>query len=241
MIVNSTPTGWEVIYQPAHALLAAQIAAHWRTDQRPERWVETLVALAQHDDEAREWTGRHHLTEAGAPLDFSLSHSSSLRQPALVTHELEYKSQWSALLISMHMVFLYGQKATQSTEWAAFLDEQRLKQKHWRAALKVTKKEAERAYALFQWCDRLSLILCRRELPEAERALEVSAGPDGTRYDLVYHQDVVTMRPWPFEEPSFQLSVESKQLTQLSFHDDGELQAALQSTPVTHLTWKFGK
>jgi len=41
MIVNPTQNGWEVIYQPAHALLAAQIATHWRANQRPKRWLET--------------------------------------------------------------------------------------------------------------------------------------------------------------------------------------------------------
>jgi hypothetical protein len=82
MIVNPTQTSWEVIYQSAHALLATQISAHWRADQRPKRWLETLVALAQHDDEVREWTGRNHLTDASAPLDFALSKSASLLQPS---------------------------------------------------------------------------------------------------------------------------------------------------------------
>lgn len=241
MIVNPTQSGWEVIYQPAHALLAVQIAAHWREDQRPERWVETLVALAQHDDEARDWTGHDHLTEAGAPLDFALSQNHSLLQPALVTHDLQYKGQWAALLISMHMVFLYEDRRQQSPEFAAFLDEQLGAQKHWRSALKVTKKEAEEAYTLFQWCDRLSLILCRRELPEAERAVEVSLGPDGTPYDVVRRGEVVTVLPWPFAETQFMLSVESKQIAQLSFKDDPELESVLQKIPVTHLSWHFKK
>jgi hypothetical protein len=241
MIVNSIQNGWEVIYQPAHALLAAQLAAHWRTDQRPKRWIETLVALAQHDDEAGEWTGRNHLTEAGAPLDFALNRAPSLRQPSDVTQELQYKGQWAALLISMHMVFLYGDWRNEGPKFAAFLDDQLEQQKHWRSALKVTKKEAAVAYALFQWCDRMSLILCRHELPEAERALEVSAGPDGTRYDVICHDEVVTIRPWPFEETHFAVSVETRQLSQLNFKDDSELQAALHKTSVTHLSWKFLK
>jgi hypothetical protein len=241
MIVNPTQTGWEVIYQPAHALLATKIAAHWRVDQRPERWIETLVALAQHDDEAHDWTGSAHLTEAGAPLDFALSQNQSLLQPSLVTHDLQYKSQWAALLISMHMVFLYENRRQQSPEFAAFLDEQLAAQKHWRSALEVTKKEADAAYALFQWCDRLSLILCRRELPEGERALEVSTGPDGTPYHVVRRDEVVSVLPWPFADTEFMLSVESKQVSQLSFKDDPELEATLQKTPVTNLSWCFEK
>ena len=167
MIVNPTQNGWEIIYQPAHALLATKIAAQWRIDQRPERWIETLVALAQHDDEAGDWSDSAHLTEAGAPRDFGLSKKPSMTQPIMVINDLQSKGQWAALLISMHMVFLYGDCEGEEAAIATFLEEQREIQKQWRSALKVSKKEAEAAYALFQWCDRMSLILCRRELPEA--------------------------------------------------------------------------
>ncbi len=241
MIVNPTQNGWEVIYQPAHAMLAAEIAAHWRADQRPERWIETLVALAQHDDETRDWTGHHHLTDAGAPMDFALNKTPALIQPTEVTQDLQYKGQWGALLISMHMSFLYGGQRDVSPKFAAFLDEQIEHQKRWRSALKVTKKEAEAAYALFQWCDRMSLILCRRELPEGERALEVSMGPDGTQYDVICRDDRITIQPWPFEETQFTVSVETRQLSQLSFKNDPELLSALQQTPVNEVTWEFQK
>jgi hypothetical protein len=241
MIVNPTQSGWEVIYQPAHALLATKIAAHWRVDQRPERWIETLVALAQHDDESGDWTGKNHLTDSGAPLDFGLNKKPSLDQPSLVMHELQCKGQWGALLTSMHMIFLYSHLRDESSAFASFLDEQLENQKHWRSALKVSKKEADAAYALFQWCDRMSLILCRRELPEAGRALEVSMGPDGTRYDVVCEDDAVSVQPWPFEESQFTVSVESIQLDQLKFKDDAELLETLQSTAVTNLKWEFKK
>ncbi|MEG4574371.1 DUF3891 family protein [Microcoleus sp. N3A4] len=55
--------------------------------------------------------------------------------------------------------------------------------------MKISQQEAESAYAFFQWCDRLSLILCTRELPAGERALEISVGPDGKRYDLLQNSN----------------------------------------------------
>jgi hypothetical protein len=241
MIVNPIQAGWEVIYQPAHALLATQIASHWRADQRPTRWIETLVALAQHDDEAQEWKERNHLTDSGAPLDFTMSKSPSLKQPSHVTSELQHKGQWASLMISMHTTFLYSHLRAEGPEFAAFMNEQEENQRAWRTALKITKKEADAAYALFQWCDRMSLILCQRELPDGERALEVSVGPDGTRYDVICHESIISVEPWPFESPRFTLSVESYQLSQLSFKDDRELQTVLESTPVTQLTWEFAK
>jgi hypothetical protein len=85
------------------------------------------------------------------------------------------------------------------------------------------------------------LILCRRQLPEAERALEVSSGPDDTRYDVICRDDAVSIQPWPFEENQFTLSVESIQLEQLKYKNDAELLKALQNTPITNLTWTFSK
>ncbi|MBC8171620.1 MAG: DUF3891 family protein [Anaerolineae bacterium] len=120
---------------------AARIAAQWRIDQRHERWIETLVALAQHDDEAGEWIADHHLTDSGAPLDFMLNKKPALHQPWLVTQNLQYKGQWAALLISMHMVFLYEPLQDEDPKFKTFLVEQLKLQKSWRLALKVSKKE----------------------------------------------------------------------------------------------------
>ena len=74
MIVNSTPAGWQIIYQQAHALLAAQLAWHWPPTLPPDRWVGLLAAIAQHDDEQAAWRGHgghHGLTAAGAPANFT--------------------------------------------------------------------------------------------------------------------------------------------------------------------------
>ncbi|WP_424584279.1 DUF3891 family protein, partial [Tunicatimonas sp.] len=38
MIVNQAETGWDIIFQRAHAILAAQIAMHWKIDTRPQPW-----------------------------------------------------------------------------------------------------------------------------------------------------------------------------------------------------------
>ena len=74
MIVNPIPTGWQIIYQQAHALLAAQLAWHWPPFLAADRWVGLLAATAQHDDEQAAWHGRgghHGLTPAGAPANFT--------------------------------------------------------------------------------------------------------------------------------------------------------------------------
>jgi hypothetical protein len=242
MIVNATNDGWQVIYHRAHALLAAELAAQWCADERPTRWVETLTAIARHDDGGDAFEGKNHLTAAGAPLDFRNSTETSLTQPREATQEAEYVSQWVALLISMHTSYLYESLRSEGKEFAEFLDTQREHQTRWGRELGLKKGEAERAYALFRWCDRLSLILCSGELPDAERRLEVDDAPDGTRSEVMQRADgTVTVTPWPFESERFTVGVEARVLSRLAFKDDAELMAALQATPPQRLVWEFVK
>ena len=241
MIVNLVAAGWEVIYQQAHALLAAQIAFNWRLTDRPQRWVETLAAIAQHDDGQRYWAGKVGLTAAGAPANFTML-PFSLEQARQVLAEARLQGQWRSLLTSLHLSFLYEELRGQNATTDAFLDEQRQNQTRWRKNLKINKKDAQKAYDLMQWCDRLSLIMCRQELPEAERALEISAGPDGVRYDVVQQPDGnLRVTPWPFESEQFAVIIEASYLTQLQFSSEIELTAALQEAPIRPKEWLLVK
>lgn len=241
MIANLIETGWEVIYHRAHALLAAQLAGHWHRKDRPERLIETVAAISHHDDLEREWEG-NHLTEAGTPLDFTLDKKTDLKKLRELTKNSRYRGRWVAMLISMHMSFLNEGKRGESAELNNFLDEQLENQKQWRRELKITKEEADKAYAFFQWCDRLSLILCKHELPVGERALEIGTGPDGNRYDVVqYSDDSVNVQPWPFTDTEFTVNVEACYLEQVKFEDNAALTAALQTAPIKVLEWTFVK
>ncbi|MGH2415096.1 MAG: DUF3891 family protein, partial [Microcystaceae cyanobacterium] len=212
MIANLHQKGWEIIYHRAHALLAAQIAGHWHPEKRPLRWLETIGAISHHDDLEKEWEG-NHLTEAGAPLDFTLPQETDVKSVVNSlrrhTQNARYRGRWVAMLISMHMSFLSEGKRGELPEMDSFLDEQLQNQEQWRKELNITKDEAAQAYEFFQWCDRLSLILCMHELPAGERALEIATLPDGNRYDVIESSDGVTVQPWPFLEEKFTVNVEA--------------------------------
>ena len=241
MIVNTTPIGWQVIYQQAHALLAAQLAWHWVPILPADRWVGLLTAIAQHDDEQAAWCGRgghHGLTPAGAPANFTQK-EFSMEQARGVLAAAQFQGRWRSLLTSLHLSFLDEGLLKQKKEIDTFLDELRANQEQWRKALKITKKDAQQAYALLNWCDRLSLILCRHEIPEMGRAVEIHHGTDGTTYTLA--QPVagghVIIRPWPFQAKEIEVSVEASVLTQLKFKDDAGLAAALRVAPIETLHW----
>ncbi|KAA9333196.1 DUF3891 family protein [Hymenobacter busanensis] len=240
MIVNPTPAGWQIIYQQAHALLAAQLLYQWPAFLPTDQWVGLLAAVAQHDDGQRRWDGRYALTPAGAPADFTMK-AFSLDQAQEVMRQAKFQGRWRSLLTSMHLSFLYEELRGQQKPIDAFLDEQRSAQQRWRRELKVLKADAQRAYDLLQWCDRLSLILCRHELPEMERALEISTGPDGRRYHVAQRtaDQAVTVTPWPFAAEQFEVSVEASVLRQLQFAHDDELREALRQAPVETLRWEL--
>lgn len=247
MIVSQTQEGWRIIYHRAHALLASQLGGHWKRSESPPRIYESLAAIGHHDDLEREWEG-NHLTKAGAPMDFTLDSidednlEKSLNRMRTHVKNSLYRGRWVALLTSMHMSRLNEPQRGTSKEMDAFLDEQLGNQKGWIEDLGITKDEAATSYAFMQWCDRLSLILCQDEIPDDQRALEISEGPDGDRYDLIEQSDgCITVVPWPFQDDRFTVNVDSLLLEQLQFKDNDELTQAMQEAPVESLEWTFVK
>lgn len=241
MIVHQIESGWEIIYHRAHALLAAEIAGHWSRKNSPMRLIETVAAISHHDDLEKEWEEKN-ITPVGAPLDFTLDKNTDL--PKLKKHvtNSRYRGRWVAMLISMHTSFLTEGKRGESEELDSFLDEQLQMQEQIRKELQISKQDAEQAYAFMQWCDRFSLILCQQQLPEDERALEISIGPDGKRYDVIQLKDgTVKVTPWPFEAKEFTVNVEASYLDQLQFDSSAALTEALQTAPIKTKTWKLVK
>jgi Protein of unknown function (DUF3891) len=241
VIVNATPNGWEIIYHRAHALLAAQLAGQWRRKDAPARLYETLAAISHHDDLEKEWE-EHIVTEAGAPMDFMLNQDTDVEKMATLVKNARYRGRWVALLISKHMSRLNERSRGEIPELDKFLDEQLENQKLWTQELEIEKTDVEAAYAFMQWCDRLSLILCQQQLPDDERWLEISKGPDDERYDIMQRSDdLVTVKPWPFEDEKFTVNIEACDINQLKFKSSSELSQALQEAPIKILEWTFVK
>ncbi|MBC8153141.1 MAG: DUF3891 family protein [Bacteroidetes bacterium] len=240
MIVHSTNQGWEIIHQQAHGLLAFQIAAQWQAEKRSIYWAETLTALVEHDDGQDPYVGTNHISDAGAPLQFE---PYSVDQCHRMIDIALQKSRWNALMVSHHATFLYEPKRAQDPALDAFLDQQKDNQKKWRQSYSATSKEVQYAYDLLQWCDALSLILCRKELPPEARQLEISKGPDGTRHFI--HQRTgdqsLSIDPWPFDATEFSVHVEVYPLSQLHLKNDNELYNAINDAPINMREWVFRK
>ena len=210
MIVNYTEQGWEIIMQRAHGLLAAQIAMQWRKKNRPERWAETLIAIADHDDAQTELDDDDVLTPQGGPVNFKMKKFEPGHCKLLYDLSLS-KSRYIALLTSMHMVFLYSGEAETNPEVKPFLAAQNKLQAQLRKQLHVAQKEADRAYGLLEWCDAFSLLLAQDAVQPEERVIEVGQGPDNKQYKLMRNKNgSLTVKPWPFNDKSFDLTIETR-------------------------------
>jgi len=241
MIVNYTKNGWEIITQRAHGLLAAQVAMQWNIKTRPERWTETVLAIAEHDDASIELEADNLLTPEGGPVNFDMKlfeadHCRRLQDLSIS------KSRYMALLCSLHMAFLHHKEAETNAEAKSFLKEQLKLQTQWLKELKINKKEAKRIYNLLEWCDAFSLLLCQHEVQPENRIIEVSQGPDKKTYKLAQNKNgSLSIKPWPFEGKIFKLHVEYRIIEKLQFKSCDEFKAEFLKAGVKEKVWIMEK
>ncbi len=237
MIVNYTELGWEVITQRAHGLLAAQLAMQWKAQNRPERWTETILAIAEHDDAQTELEADDLITPQGGPVNFNMK----LYEPEHCRRLSDFsysKSRYIALLTSMHMVFLYKKEVNTNPLVKPFLARQLKLQKQWCKELSIKQAEAEKIYALLEWCDAFSLLLCRHEVQPEHRLIEIGNGPDKKQYKLLQTPDgKLTVTPWPFEPQHFALRIETRLLPQLQYKSNEEFKAAFLKADIKEKAW----
>jgi hypothetical protein len=242
MIVNLQADGWEIIYHRAHALLAAQIAGAWHLeDSSSPSIIDTIAAISHHDDLEKEWE-EDQLTSAGVPMDFTLDRQTPIKKLSKHIEDSLYRGRWVALLTSMHLCFLNQGSQDKSSEIKQFIKEQKELQTKWCKELGIKKEQAESAYQFMKWCDRLSLILCQRKIPDNQRDLEINKGADGKTYYISQSPDgYLTVTPWCFAQEKFTVKVEASYLSQIEFADNKSLKEALKIAPRKYLEWTFIK
>ena len=244
VIVRNIESGWEIVFQSAHALLAGQIATHLRRLPRIRYWGETLAAILEHDEHKVAFGKNIYLTELGAPKDFTQFRFTARERFEEVQRRIESgyrKHRWIGLLAARHAEELYRHEAV-SKKLAELLDVERRKRPALLDELRTTETALEVAYAVFQWCDRTSLILCQNALPAMQRRIEIAPLGDGKRYEIWQNVDRnVSVHPWPFSSDYFDQHVEVRTITQLSFTADRELEVCLRQSPVEKRCWRFRK
>ena len=241
MICNQTENGWEIIFQRAHALLAAKLAFYWRPTERPARWPETLNAIAQHDNGWQEWERGDRVTAEGTPRDFTeMPLKQIVLQAERVVTRAWHQSLWSGLLVSRHVSHLYEPRRGSYAALDDLLERQTALRRQWRRWLKSGREEVERAYQLLLWADTFSLLLCRQQLPAKGAVHEIGVEPGGQPYTLARHDDgSLSVRPWPYEQHRFFVEIDVHHLERRTFAGDDALADALQEATVTQQRWEL--
>lgn len=223
MIANYTEQGWQLITQRSHGLLAAQLCAQWKEIERPERWIETLIATAEHDDVFNELENRELLDQNGAPLNFKAT-TFEIEKSQRLIDMAQTKSAYIALLQSRHLHFVHG--ADPSAQ--SFLKTVRKLERSWLKTSGATAEQVGHSYRLLEFCDAFSLLLCQQLIQPEGRRIQISTGPGEQPYDLYQDGEGLHVQPWPFQEVRFEVSYEYRMLSQLSFASTKALKTAIQ-------------
>lgn len=240
MIVRSVASGWEVIYQSAHALLAGQIASQLKRLPQVDYWAETLAAIVDHDDHKEAFGQNLYLTEVGAPRDFTQFEQTARERFLEVRRRIEHgyrKHRWIGLLAARHAEELY-REAKVSKALRDLLQQEQDKRTSVLRDLGTSAAALEIAYRVMQWCDRLSLIFCLGEVPAMHRRLEIATLDGKESYGLwETDESRVVVDPWPFLSETVTFHVEVRTLHQLGFRTDRELEQCLLECAVEDRGW----
>ncbi len=239
MIVIYKKKGWQIITQRAHGILAAMLASEWKIADRPERWLETLLAIAEHDDAEVELDGENLLSSTGGPLNFNMKEFDLAHYEKLTLLTIT-KNRYISLLISMHIEFLNRDVAKTNSQAKSLLREHKKLRKKWMKELQLTEMEVLKIYDLVEWCDACSLLLCQDLVPPEKRKLEISTGPDKRMYYLAkVGEQQLTVTPWPFEKEKFSINFEWRNIHQLEFKSSAEFRKEFLKAKVGVTTWEF--
>ncbi|WP_138484550.1 DUF3891 family protein [Dyadobacter bucti] len=231
MIVNYTENGWSIITQQSHGLLAAQICGRWKKDRQPQRWIETLIATAEHDDGKDELARPELIHKNGGPKNFKMEPFDKGYCEQLLNKAMA-KGRYIGILVSMHIRFLYGA----DPHAKAYCSSLAKQEQSWIKQANTTTGQVKASYELLEFCDAFSLLICQQLAQPEGRSMEISNGPDGTAYQLSMSDDGhLIVSPWPFEEKSFAVNYESRTIPELTFKSSDAFRRKFEKTvPVGH-------
>ena len=238
MICNRTPSGWELVYQNAHARLAADLLRPTRADLRPAHWDALLCATALHDNGWQEWEPGDHRTPLGTPRPFEETTAADIvRQSERALRRVQHASLFAALLVAEHFRSLYRRVDDEAVQ--DMLNAQTAKRARWRRALGVPQAEVAAHYVPLRWADTFSLVLCGRKLPIDGLRVEVGPLAEGAAPTFVWQRDdeTVGVEPWPYSADRVAVGVEAYTLSQLTFGTDAALAEALDAAPAVPVEW----
>lgn len=229
MLIRDDGDTWTAITQPAHAALAAQLAAAWHEPLSPE----LLLAIAQHDIAWSAWDLEPPLNpdarRAAAFLETPME--ERLARWSRVDRLLEAQSPYVALLVSLHATNIHTRYGDPARRPQAFLEETRAAQDELLTRLAdagVTREQAEADADLIFGFDAMSLALC---LGYPETTIDALGGRT-----VRVEGRMATVDRWPFAADELTVSVWARTFID-RFDDEAELHQVLAAAPFERREW----
>lgn len=232
MIIVDDDLTWTAIGQPAHAWLAAQLAAEWSTPVSRS----ALLAIEQHDV---AWSVSDRLPQLEPARGRAASFTEVSREYRLgiwssPSRHLLTQDPYAALLVSMHATNIftrYGPPGARPLDLLAQLAADQEQLLDLLAGAGVSRPAAERdADRVFAF-DAMSLALCLGR-DDAEVTLDGQC--------LAMHRDEasgrVVVAPWPFGSEAVTVGLLAQRFTD-RFDDEVTLRRAVSSAPWQRLDW----
>lgn len=243
MIVNKSISGLHIIFHQSHGLLAGKIANEISPDLRPPYWFETLIAICEHDDRQLNIKEKDYLSDIGVPLDFTEEQSSVndvIKRMNRILDSAFHKSLWTKLLISYHLEFIYSHLKDSSKQIKSFFNKEEKTRKQLLKHYNLSDKKGREFYEFLRFCDRLSLILCKNEVPDGSRMLEINTSINGETYFIKKTEnDEMIISPWIFTQSHFELSVEERILKDTQFDSSKQFETALMEVAPVLKKWSI--
>lgn len=245
MIVNKSLKGLHIIFHEAHGLLAGKIGYEISQEFRTINWFETLIAICEHDDRQLNFKEKNYLSEIGLPLDFTeeeIKVEEVIIRMNRVLKSSSNKSLWVKLLISYHLEFIYSELRENSKQIRKFFIKEEESRQQLLKHFNISDKKGRAIYEYLRFCDRLSLILCKDEAPDAGRLLEINTSINEETYFIKKTKDnEMIISPWIFTSSQFELSIEERVLKETQFTSSKQFEKALLAVQPELKKWIIKK
>lgn len=216
MIVNLTTEGFTVITQTHHAQIACLIAHNLKKKFKERYFLDVLAAIAFHESKETDFNYTRQLSDLGQPISFDKleeTTAESAKKVEQILNNLITRSLLVAALVSSHFKFLYPEVFSLKlvSQKNCELDKEAMK------LYSITADTYKSLYGIVKFCDRLSLMVCKDEFPDANRCFEINHSLENKLHSLLEKEGQLLIDPWPFVGDSLEINYEYHLVKQRSF------------------------
>ncbi len=214
MVINQTIQGPQLITQTQHAHLAYAIACRLKEKYRSPYFMEALQAIALHETEKTDFNYTRQLDTLGSPISFdrvAISDENILNKIEDMLDSLKFRSTLVAALVSSHFENLYPKLYKNVSSAHSGLPALA------RGLYQIPEDVYDHLYQILKFADRLSLMICQRELPDAGRTFQINNSLHNKNFYIREQEGCYCIEPWPFKGTCIELDIEYRILDKVGY------------------------